>query len=226
MHFTDMCTFSLNGVSNPCTYVTGWDENVDDNELQLVAGFDFTCGGACYPNRGDLLQWNFEIDFGFLHSDGINDFWSGVRQWSGSTTVPLNPTESLQCSSSINGPWNDSGLNWDGIAANMICLTDIASVSFPNPLDDISDFTWNCSFSVNGNNYGCTNGNQTSWEISPSGQRIEFNNQLDFTCGGSCQPVAGDELSWNFSLNSIGIGYPPVTIFIGSTSASGSVTLP
>ena len=139
--------------------------------------------------------------------------------------MPLNSTESLQCSSSVSGPWSDDGLNWDGIIANMICLTDIASVSFSNPLD-ISDFVWNCSFSVNGNNYGCTNGNQSSWEITPNGQRIEFNNQLDFTCGGSCQPVSGDELSWNFSLNSIGIGYPPVTIFQGSTSATGSVILP
>ena len=108
----------------------------------------------------------------------------------------------------------------------MVCLTDFASVSFTNPLD-IGDFDWNCSFSVNGNNYGCTNGNHTSsWEISPGGQRIEFNNQLDFTCGGNCQPVSGDELSWNFSLDSFSIGYPPRTIFFGSTSATGSVILP
>ena len=73
----DGCDFSFNGVSNSCTYLTGWGESVVDNELELVATFDFTCGGTCYPNRGDLLEWNFEIDFCFLHSDGVNQFCSG-----------------------------------------------------------------------------------------------------------------------------------------------------
>ena len=119
----------------------------------------------------------------------------------------------------------DDGLNWDGIIANVTCQTDNPIVNFSSPLD-ISDFDWSCSFAVNGVSYGCADGGISAWESNGGGQTINFSNQLDFACGGACQPVSGDELSWSVSVDSIGVGYPPVTIFQGSTSTSASVTVP
>lgn len=142
------------------------------------------------------------------------------------TPIPLGSTESFPCTSSIEGPWLSDGLMWDGINVHVVCTSEFDFVEFSNPID-VSALEWSCTFEVNGVSHNCRNGSITAWEANGGGSDIQLSNQLDFTCGFTCQPSQGDTLSWALSFDQIGVGYPPTgTIFIGQTSTSGNVTVP
>ncbi len=137
------------------------------------------------------------------------------------TPVPLGSTESFTCTASVEGPWLDDGLNWDGINAYFVCTSDYNFLDFSVPLD-ISEFNWSCSFEVAGISHSCINGNQGAWGTNAGGSTIQLSNQLDFTCGGTCQPDDQVTVSWALSLDSIGVGYPPNTIFTGQAYTAGT----
>ena len=144
------------------------------------------------------------------------------------TPTPLmpGPTESFNCTSSVEGPWLSDGLNWDGIIVYVVCTSDFNFIDFPDPLD-VSELNWNCTFEVNGVSHSCLNGGIERWGTSGGGHTIQLSNQLDFTCGGTCQPSPGDTFNWDLSFYNIGVGYPPTgTIFQGQTSTSGNAEIP
>ena len=142
------------------------------------------------------------------------------------TTLPtLGATESLSCTSRISGPWQSDGAPlWDGIVVYVNCTTEFDFVEFTEPID-VSDLSWSCTFTVNGTSHSCLD-HPGQWEYRGDVNSFRAIRQLDFTCDFTCQPSQGDSLSWVLSVDSLGVGYPPVTIFIGQTSTSGSVTVP
>ena len=142
------------------------------------------------------------------------------------TTLPtLGATESLSCTSRISGPWQSDGAPlWDGIIADVTCSTEFDFVEFSDDAD-VSALDWNCTFTVNGTSHSCLD-HPGQWEYRGDVNSFRAFRQLDFTCGFTCQPSQGDSLSWSLSVEQLGVGYPPVTIFVGQTSTSGSVTVP
>ena len=147
------------------------------------------------------------------------------------TTLPtLGATEYFSCTSRISGPWQSDGAPlWSGINAYVECETDFAEDEFTEPVEfaaspDVSDFSWNCTFTVNGTSHSCLA--PWPWDYSGGVNAFQAYRQLDFTCGLECRPEQGDSVSWVLSVDSLGVGYPPGTIFIGQTSTSGSVTVP